>query len=47
MLTAEGARLREAFWRGLTEDPGPFAPLDDADLRALAKTLGVLGGRTG
>jgi DNA-binding MarR family transcriptional regulator len=42
-LTAEGMRLREAFWRDLVEDQGPLAPLADADLRALAQILGVLG----
>jgi len=44
VLTPEGERLRAAFWRALTEDPGPLAPLSDADLRALAQILGVLGG---
>jgi DNA-binding MarR family transcriptional regulator len=43
LLTAEGERLRAAFWRALTEDPGPFAPLGDTDLRALARILGILG----
>jgi DNA-binding MarR family transcriptional regulator len=42
-LTAEGERLRAAFWRDLTEDPGALAPLADADLRALTALLGVLG----
>lgn len=43
VLTPEGERLRTAFWRALTEDPGPLAPLDDNDLRALAQILRVLG----
>lgn len=42
-LTAEGERLRAAFWRGIVEDPGALAPLADSDLRALAKLLSVLG----
>lgn len=42
-LTAEGKRLREAFWRDLVEDPGPLAPLADSELRALAAILGALG----
>ena len=43
VLTAEGERLRAAFWRDLVEDPGALAPLADSDLRALAGLLGVLG----
>jgi DNA-binding MarR family transcriptional regulator len=43
VLTAEGERLRAAFWAGLAEDPGALAPLADADLRALTALLGVLG----
>jgi DNA-binding MarR family transcriptional regulator len=42
-LTAEGERLRAAFWRDLVEDPGPLAPLADADLPALAALLAALG----
>lgn len=42
-LTAEGERLREAFWRDLVEDPGPLAPLSDPDLRTLAEMLAALG----
>lgn len=30
-------------WRDLVEDPAPLDPLADADLRALAALLGVLG----
>ena len=41
-LTAEGERLRAAFWRDLVEDPGPFAPLADPDLGALGALLSVL-----
>lgn len=44
VLTPEGERLRAAFWRALTEDPGPLAPLSDTDLRALAQIIGVIGG---
>jgi DNA-binding MarR family transcriptional regulator len=43
VLTPEGERLRAAFWRALTEDPGPLVPLGDADLRALAQILGAIG----
>jgi len=42
-LTAEGKRLREAFWRDLVEDEGPLAPLADPDLQALAGILSTLG----
>jgi DNA-binding MarR family transcriptional regulator len=42
VLTPEGERLRAGFWRALTEDPGPLAPLDDADLRALTRIVDVL-----
>lgn len=42
-LTAEGERLRAAFWRAVTEDPGALEPLGDTDLRALARILDVLG----
>jgi DNA-binding MarR family transcriptional regulator len=42
-LTQEGERLRAAFWRALTEDPGPLSPLGDTDLRALIQILGVIG----
>ena len=42
-LTAEGERLRTAFWRDLTEDPGALDPLTDAELRALADLLATLG----
>jgi MarR family transcriptional regulator, organic hydroperoxide resistance regulator len=41
-LTSEGERLRAVFWRGLIEDPGPMAPLDESDLRALARLLATL-----
>jgi DNA-binding MarR family transcriptional regulator len=42
-LTAEGERLRAAFWHDLVEDPAPLAALADADLRALAALLGSRG----
>jgi DNA-binding MarR family transcriptional regulator len=41
-LTPEGVRLRASFWRDLVEDPGPLAPLADADLQELAALLMVL-----
>ncbi|HZC42358.1 MAG TPA: MarR family transcriptional regulator [Streptosporangiaceae bacterium] len=41
-LTPAGERLREQFWRGLTEDPGPLAPLAEADLRELTRLLALL-----
>jgi DNA-binding MarR family transcriptional regulator len=43
VLTSEGERLRAAFWRALTEDPGPLEPLGGTDLRALTQILGALG----
>lgn len=42
-LTPEGERLRESFWRGLIEDPGPLAPLDESELRTLMSLLDRLG----
>ena len=42
-LTPEGERLRASFWRGLIEDPGPLAPLDEAGLRTLVSLLDQLG----
>jgi DNA-binding MarR family transcriptional regulator len=42
-LTAEGERLRAAFWRSVVEDPGTLAPLADADLQTLAGLLDLLG----
>jgi DNA-binding MarR family transcriptional regulator len=42
-LTQEGERLRESFWQGLIEDPGPLAPLETGGLRALADLLAALG----
>jgi DNA-binding MarR family transcriptional regulator len=47
VLTPEGERLRAEFWRALTEDPGPLAPVSDADLRALAQVLSGIGGGLG
>ena len=41
VLTPEGERLRRDFWRALTEDPGPLAPLGDPDLRTLAQIIAV------
>jgi len=42
-LTPDGERLRASFWRNLIEDPGPLAPLSEADLRTLVSLLGRLG----
>ncbi|MEY9906025.1 DNA-binding MarR family transcriptional regulator [Catenulispora sp. MAP12-49] len=39
VLTPEGLRLRETFWRALTADPGPMAPLDVEQLRTLVGVL--------
>jgi DNA-binding MarR family transcriptional regulator len=39
VLTKEGERLRASFWRGLTEDPGPLAPLSKKELRTLVSLL--------
>jgi len=44
-LTPEGERLRESFWRGLTEDEGPLAPLDETALRTLVSLLDRLAPR--
>jgi len=43
VLTPEGERLRAAFWRALTEDPGPLSPLGDTDLRGLTQILDAIG----
>jgi DNA-binding MarR family transcriptional regulator len=45
MPTPEGERLRETFWRGLTEDTGPLMPLTVPDLRAFATLLHTLDDR--
>lgn len=42
-LTPEGERLRETFWRGLIEDPGPLGSLDETELRTLVSLLDRLG----
>ncbi len=42
-LTADGERLRAAFWSELVADPEPLNPLSDADLRALAALLRAIG----
>jgi DNA-binding MarR family transcriptional regulator len=47
VLTPEGEQLRETFWRGLIEDPGPLAPLDESALRTLAQLLAVAEEREG
>ncbi|MGD0554451.1 MAG: MarR family winged helix-turn-helix transcriptional regulator [Streptosporangiaceae bacterium] len=43
VLTADGERVRAAFWSELVADPQPLDPLSDADLRSLAVLLGTLG----
>ncbi len=39
VLTREGEQLRARFWRDLVEDPGPLAPLGEAELQALTHLL--------
>jgi DNA-binding MarR family transcriptional regulator len=38
-ITTEGARLRQAFWRRLTGDPGPLGHLTHAQLTRLRDLL--------
>jgi DNA-binding MarR family transcriptional regulator len=40
-LTPDGQQRREAFWRRLTHDPGPIAPLTPAQVRQLRELLEV------
>ncbi len=42
MLTRDGERLRDWFWRELVEDPGPLSPLSQEQLAALIGLLEVL-----
>ena len=42
VLTREGQRLRDQFWRDLVSDPGPLAPLRQGDLRTLTRILAKL-----
>jgi DNA-binding MarR family transcriptional regulator len=42
VLTPEGERLRDQFWRNLVTDPGPLAPLRQGDLRTLTGLLAKL-----
>jgi len=42
VLTSEGERLRDQFWRNLVADPGPLGPLDLAELRTLTRLLAKL-----
>jgi hypothetical protein len=42
VLTPEGERLRDQFWRNLVADPGPLGPLDQGDLRTLTRLLAKL-----
>ena len=38
-LTDDGRQLRDAFWRRLTSDPGPIAPLTPIQVRQLGELL--------
>jgi DNA-binding MarR family transcriptional regulator len=38
-LTDDGRQLRDAFWRRLTNDPGPIAPLTPVQVRQLGELL--------
>lgn len=42
VLTAEGERLRDQFWRSLVTDPGPLTPLGQDDLCTLIRLLATL-----
>jgi DNA-binding MarR family transcriptional regulator len=42
VLTPEGERLRDQFWRNLVTDAGPLTPLREPDLRALTRLLAKL-----
>jgi DNA-binding MarR family transcriptional regulator len=42
VLTPEGKRLRDQFWRNLLTDAGPLTPLREPDLRALSRLLAKL-----
>jgi DNA-binding MarR family transcriptional regulator len=42
VLTAEGQRLRDQFWRNLVTDAGPLSPLRESDLRTLTRLLAKL-----
>jgi MarR family transcriptional regulator, organic hydroperoxide resistance regulator len=43
LLTPAGEKLRADFWSGLVADPGPLAPLDEAQLSTLIEVLAALG----
>jgi DNA-binding MarR family transcriptional regulator len=47
VLTPEGERLRDQFWRNLVTDPGPLTPLRPGDLRTLTRLLAQLDQPTG
>jgi DNA-binding MarR family transcriptional regulator len=47
VLTLEGERLRDQFWRNLVTDPGPLTPLRQGDLRTLTRLLAKLDQPTG
>jgi DNA-binding MarR family transcriptional regulator len=42
VLTPEGERLRDQFWRNLVTDPGPLTALRQGDLRTLTRLLAKL-----
>jgi DNA-binding MarR family transcriptional regulator len=42
VLTPEGERLRDQFWRNLVTDAGPLSPLGQDDLCALTRLLAKL-----
>ena len=46
VLTPAGEKLRADFWSGLLADPGPLAPLDEAQLNTLIEVLAALGALT-
>ncbi|MHB8504035.1 MAG: MarR family winged helix-turn-helix transcriptional regulator [Candidatus Acidiferrales bacterium] len=41
MLTAEGQRVRRAFWERLTGNTGPLGRLNDRELVSLRRLLGI------
>lgn len=42
-ITAEGLRIRDAFWRAVTHDSSPLGQVTDRDLRALRKLSSGIG----
>jgi MarR family transcriptional regulator, organic hydroperoxide resistance regulator len=41
VLTAEGQRMRRAFWERLTSNTGPLGRLNDRELVSLRRLLGI------